>query len=48
MRKPYPSDVTSEELTFVALYLTLIKEDLPPREHGIREVFNGVRWIDAT
>jgi transposase len=44
-RKPYPSDVTDDEWAFVAPYLTLMKEDAPQREHGLREVFNGLRWI---
>ena len=44
-RKPYPSDVTDEEWAFVAPYLTLMKEDAPQREHDLREVFNGLRWI---
>jgi transposase len=44
-RKPYPSDVSNEEWAFVAPYLTLMKEDAPQREHSLREVFNGLRWI---
>ena len=44
-RKPYPSDVTDDEWAFVAPYLTLMKEDAPQREHDLREVFNGLRWI---
>jgi transposase len=44
-RKPYPSDVTDEEWAFVAPYLILMKEDAPQREHDLREVFNGLRWI---
>ena len=44
-RKPYPSDVTDEEWAFVAPYLTLMKEDAPQRDHDLREVFNGLRWI---
>lgn len=36
-RKPYPSDVSDDEWTFVAPYLTLM-----------REVFNGLRWIIRT
>jgi transposase len=47
-RKPYPSDVTDEEWSFVAPYLTLMKEDAPQREHDLREVFNGLRWIVRT
>jgi transposase len=47
-RKPYPSDVTDEEWDFVAPYLTLMTEDAPQREHDLREVFNGMRWIVRT
>ena len=47
-RKPYPSDVTDEEWSFVAPYLTLMREDAPQREHDLREVFNGMRWIVRT
>jgi transposase len=45
MRKPYPSDVSDEEWVFVAPYLSLMIEDAPQREHSLREVFNGLRWI---
>src|SRR5215204_938961 len=44
-RKPYPSDVTDEEWAFVAPYLTLMREDVPQREHALREVFNGLRYF---
>jgi transposase len=44
-RKPYPSDVTDDEWAFVAPYLTLMREDAPQREHSLREVFNGLRWL---
>ncbi len=44
-RPPYPSDVSDEEWAFVAPYLTLMTEDLPQREHALREVFNGLGWI---
>lgn len=47
-RKPYPSDVTDEEWAFVAPYLVLMKADAPQREHDLREVFNGLRWIVRT
>jgi transposase len=47
-RKPYPSDVSDEEWAFVAPYLALIREDAPQREHDLREVFNGLRWIVRT
>jgi transposase len=44
-RKAYPSDVGDDEWAFVAPYLTLMTEDAPQREHSLREVFNGLRWI---
>ena len=44
-RKPYPSDVTDGEWAFVAPYLTLMREDAPQREHSLREVFNGLRYL---
>jgi transposase len=44
-RKPYPSDVTDEEWAFVAPYLTLMREDAAQREHSLREVFNGLRYV---
>ena len=44
-RKPYPSDVNADEWAFIAPYLTLMKEDAPQREHSLREVFNGLRWV---
>ncbi len=45
IRKNYPSDVSDEEWSFCAPYLTLMKEDAPQREHPLREVFNGLRWF---
>lgn len=44
-RKAYPSDVSDDEWAFVAPYLTLMTEEAPQREHELREVFNGLRWI---
>lgn len=44
-RKSYPSDVSDDEWAFVAPYLTLMSEDAPQREHSLREVFNGLRYI---
>jgi transposase len=48
IRKPYLSDVSDEEWAFVAPYLALMKEDAPQREHPLREVFNGLRWVVRT
>jgi len=47
-RKTYPSDVSDDEWAFVAPYLTLMREDAPQREHSLREVFNGLRYIMRT
>ncbi len=47
-RNPYPSDVTDDEWEFVAPYLTLMRADAPQRDHDLREVFNGLRWIVRT
>jgi transposase len=47
-RQIYPSDVSDDEWSFVAPYLTLMKEEAPQREHSLREVFNGLRWIVRT
>jgi transposase len=44
-RKPYPTDVSDAEWALVAPYLTLMTEDAPQRDHPLREVFNGLRWI---
>src|SRR5204862_3808705 len=41
----YPSDVTDEEWAFCAPYLTLMKEDAPQRDHELRALFNGVRYL---
>jgi transposase len=43
-RTTHPSDVSDEEWSFVAPYLTLMKADAPQREYDVREVFNAVRW----
>ncbi len=47
-RKAYPSDVSDDEWAFVAPYLTLMREDAPQREHSLRELFNGLRYIVRT
>ncbi|MCK6623738.1 MAG: IS5 family transposase [Anaerolineae bacterium] len=38
-------DVNDDEWAFAAPYLVLIREDAPQREHELREVFNGLRWL---
>jgi transposase len=47
-RKPYPSDVSDDEWALVAPYLTLLPEAAGQREHPLREVFNGLRYIVKT
>ena len=44
-RTPYPSDVSDEEWTLVAPYLSLLPEEAGQRIHSLREVFNGLRFI---
>ena len=44
-RKPYPSDITSEEWSLVVPDLTLMTEDAPQRQHALRELFNGLRYV---
>ena len=47
-RTPYPSDVTDAEWALAAPYLTLMAEDAPQREYGLREVLNALRWLVKT
>ena len=47
-RTGYPSDVTDEEWAFVLPYLLLCRENSPQREHDLRAVFNGGRYIAKT
>jgi transposase len=47
-RKPYPTDVSDDEWSFVAPYLTLMNQDAPQRVYDLREVFNALRWIVHT
>ena len=44
-RKPYPSDVSDEEWSFVVPYLTLMTKEAPQHKHELREVFNALRWM---
>lgn len=44
-RKRYPSDVSDEEWWFVMPYVTLMSEEAPQREHALREVYNGLRYV---
>jgi len=47
-RKSYPSDVTDDEWAFVAPYLCLMRDDAPQREHDLRDVFDGLRYLVRT
>jgi transposase len=47
-RTGYPSDVSDEEWAFVAPYPALCREDATQREHSLRAVFNGLRYIVKT
>src|ERR1044071_5973714 len=42
-RRGYPSDVSDEEWSFCAPYLTLMNEQAPQRKHSLREIFNALR-----
>lgn len=44
-QKAYPSDVSDGEWAFVVPYLSSMIEEAPQREHSLREVFKGLRWI---
>ena len=44
-RKSYPTDVSDEEWSFAAPYLTLMQEAAPQRQHSLRDVFDALRWI---
>ena len=44
-RSNYPSDVSDEEWSFCAPYLTLMKEQAPQREYPLREIFDALRWL---
>ena len=47
-RKPDPSDISDEEWALVAPCLTLLPEAAGQREHSLREVFNGLRYVLKT
>lgn len=44
-RKAYPSDASDDEWSLVVPYLTLMREDAAQREHSLRELFNGLRYV---
>jgi transposase len=43
--RPYPSDVSDAEWEFVVPYLCLLPEDAGQRVHGLRDVFDALRWL---
>jgi transposase len=45
IHSPYPSDVSDVEWALVALYLTLMTEAAPQRQHSLCEIFNGLRYV---
>jgi transposase len=47
-RKSYPSDVSGDEWALVVPYLTLLPEEAERREHALREVPNGLRYVIKT
>jgi transposase len=47
-RKPYLSDVSNNEWTLVAPYLTLLPEITGQREHSLREAFNDLCYMIKT
>jgi transposase len=44
-RKPHPSNVSDDEWSLVVPYLTVMCEKAPQREHPLRELFNGLRYV---
>jgi hypothetical protein len=46
--KSYPSDVSGDEWALVVPYLTLLPENAGQREHALREVSNGLRYVIKT
>jgi transposase len=44
-RKAYPSAISDDEWALVAPYLPRMTADAPQRDHSLREVFNGWRWM---
>ena len=47
-RAAYPSDVSDAEWALVAPYLALLREDSGQRDHALRAVFDGLRYIVRT
>jgi hypothetical protein len=43
-RKPYRSDASDEQRSFVVAYLALVREGGEQCRHALHEVFNAPRW----
>ena len=48
VREQCPSDVSDDEWAPVAPHLILLPEGAKQREHSLREVFNGLRYLVKT
>jgi putative transposase len=44
-RKPYPSDLTDEEWTFIAPYVPAAKAGGWPKDHPKREILHGIFYV---
>ncbi|PRX21779.1 transposase [Paraburkholderia sp. BL18I3N2] len=44
-RKGYPTDVSDEEWSFAAPYLTLMDVEAPQRKYELRDMFDALRWM---
>lgn len=44
-RKGYPTDVSDEEWSFAAPYLTLMDVTAPQRKYELRDMFDALRWM---
>jgi transposase len=44
-RKGYPTDVSDEEWSFAAPYLTLMDVMAPQRKYELRDMFDALRWM---
>lgn len=44
-RRPYPTDVTDDEWSFAAPYLTLMDPQARQRKYDLRLMFNALRWM---
>src|SRR5437868_1011463 len=47
-RKSYPSDASDAEWEFLVPFLTLMRGDAPQREHSMRDLFDGMRYVVKT